>query len=59
MERAIYSGVFTDERAQRFVRALVDATQIGFKELYDKLAKIGKIKNADKLDEIARKLSNI
>jgi len=29
------------------------------KELYDKLTKIGKIKNADKLDEIARKLSNI
>ena len=34
MERAIYSGVFNDEIAQRFFRCIIQLSNVGLKELY-------------------------
>lgn len=50
-----WSKVNLEEEFRKEIEKMSPET---IKELYDKLAKIGKIKNADKLDEIARKLSN-
>jgi hypothetical protein len=36
MEKSIYTGAFVDEKAQRFVRFLVDLGDKGFSELYQK-----------------------
>ena len=35
MERVIYNGVFNQEVSQRFLRVLIDLTNIGFKELFE------------------------
>lgn len=43
---------------EEFKKEIDQMTPEKIKELYDKLAKIGKIKNADKIDEIAKKLTN-